>query len=69
VFIIRTPLGIPLVHRCDVIMEWNLILNTIPYLPGLVREVDLLEWGYGGGREKQMSRERLIKIAGPFLNF
>jgi hypothetical protein len=42
--------------------------NTIWNLPGLVKEGDLRSGGYGGGREKQTSRERLIKIVGPFLN-
>lgn len=48
---------------------WIYLRNTIPDLPKLSREGDLLERIYWNGREKQTSREPLIKIAGPFVNF
>jgi hypothetical protein len=52
------------------LLLWVYQNNTIPDLPGLVREGDLWEGIYWGGRGKQTIRERLtvIKLAGFFLN-
>jgi hypothetical protein len=45
------------------------VRNTIPYLPELIRERDLLESGYGGGRGKQNEQGTVDKNSWTFSEF